>query len=82
MSGHCLKSGIKKTISCILFGSIARKQERPNSDIDLLILAKNKKLIQDLIYEKQKYFTEKYATMEWVVEGSLINGHSIYEISE
>jgi len=53
----------KKTISCILFGSIARKQERPNSDIDLLILAKNKKLIQDLIYEKQKYFTEKYGNI-------------------
>ena len=53
----------KKVISCILFGSIARKEERPNSDIDLLIITKNKSLIQDLIYEKQKYFTEKYGNL-------------------
>src|SRR3989344_3277931 len=49
-----------KVISCILFGSVARGEERPNSDIDLLIIANNKKLVKDLIYEKQKYFTEKY----------------------
>ena len=53
----------KKVISCILFGSVARKEENPNSDIDLLIIAKNRKLIQDLIYDKQKYFTEKYGNI-------------------
>ncbi len=50
----------KKTISCILFGSVARKEENLNSDVELLIIAKNKKLIKDLIYEKQKFFIEKY----------------------
>ncbi|MEK6835208.1 MAG: nucleotidyltransferase domain-containing protein [Nanoarchaeota archaeon] len=53
----------KKVISCILFGSIARKEENPDSDVDLLIIAKSKKPIQNLIYDKQKYFIEKYGNI-------------------
>jgi len=52
-----------KVISCILFGSIARKEERPNSDIDLLIITKNRRSIQNLIYDEQKYFIEKYGNV-------------------
>ena len=53
----------KKVISCILFGSVARKEERPDSDVDLLVITNNKKLIKNLIYEKQKYFIEKYGNV-------------------
>lgn len=53
----------KKVISCILFGSVARKEEKTNSDIDLLIMTNNKKFIKDLIYDKQKYFIEKYGNV-------------------
>ena len=53
----------KKVISCILFGSVARKEEKPDSDIDLLIIVKNRKPIQNLIYDKQKYFIEKYGNI-------------------
>ena len=52
-----------KVISCILFGSIARSEERPNSDIDLLIITKNKKLVKNIIYEKLKYFSESYGNI-------------------
>ncbi len=53
----------KKVISCILFGSVARNEEKLSSDIDLLIIAKNKTPIKNLIYDKQKYFTEKYGVI-------------------
>jgi len=49
--------------SCILFGSVARKEERPSSDIDLLIITKNKKLVKDLIHEKLGYFIDKYGNV-------------------
>ena len=52
-----------RVVSCILYGSIARKDEGPDSDIDLLIIAKNKNLVRDLISEKQKYFSEKYGNL-------------------
>ena len=53
----------KKVISCILFGSIARREEKTNSDIDLLIITNNKKLIKDLIFERQRYIIEKYGNI-------------------
>jgi|SRR3989344_2564614 len=52
-----------KVNSCILFGSVARKEERPDSDLDLLVIAKNRKSVKNLIYDKQKYFTEKYGNI-------------------
>ena len=59
-----IKSILKNKVdSCILFGSVARMEERPSSDVDLLIITKNKKLVEDLIYERQKYFIEKYGNV-------------------
>ena len=52
-----------KVISCILFGSVARGEERPNSDIDLLIIANNKKLVENILYEKLKYFSKSYGNI-------------------
>ena len=37
----------------VLFGSVAKKQEEANSDVDLLIVAKNKKLVKKVINENQ-----------------------------
>ena len=52
-----------KVDSCILFGSVARKEERPNSDVDLLIITKNKEQVKNLIYDKLKYFGHKYGNI-------------------
>ncbi len=52
-----------RVASCILFGSIVTKEERPSSDIDLLIITKNKNLTKDLVNKNQKYFSEKYGNI-------------------
>jgi len=52
-----------RVASCILFGSIVTKEERPSSDIDLLIITKNKRIVKDLINKRQKYFSEKYGNI-------------------
>ncbi len=38
-----IRKGLPPVLSCVLFGSVARGQERPGSDIDLLVVLKEPK---------------------------------------
>ena len=59
-----LKEEIKKILpnakSIVLFGSIPQGMERSNSDIDILIIAKNKAGIIDIIAKKQESFSKLF----------------------
>ncbi len=46
-----------------IFGSVAAKEEKPNSDIDLLIVTKYKDKIEKLITETQWQITGKYGNL-------------------
>ena len=61
---------IKKTFSkykeieaIILFGSISRGNESIDSDIDLLIITKDKDKISDIVADYQKKITEKFGNV-------------------
>ena len=49
-----------KANTIALFGSIASKQEKINSDIDLLIITNNKNMANEIIANKQTLFTNKF----------------------
>lgn len=59
-----LKDELKKIApqakSIALFGSIAAKKEKLNSDIDVLIIANNKGKAADMIAKKQEEFSKKF----------------------
>ena len=58
-----IAKGIKTAKKIALFGSIAEKKEKLNSDIDILIIAKNKEEIMKLIAEKQNKFSKKFGNI-------------------
>lgn len=62
-----LKEEIKKILpnakSIALFGSISQGMERPNSDIDILIIAKNKAEIRNILAEKQELLSKLFGNI-------------------
>jgi len=42
-----IRKGLPPVLSCVLFGSVARGEERPGSDIDLLVVLKDPKAAEE-----------------------------------
>ncbi len=53
----------KEIKQAVLFGSIARGEEKLDSDIDLLIITENKEKINRLISNNQKKITERFGNV-------------------
>lgn len=70
-----LKEEIRKILpnakSIALFGSIPQEMERSNSDIDILIIAKNKTEVMDIVAKKQECFSKLF--------GNTISAHIMTE---
>lgn len=69
-----LKEELKKMFpigKIALFGSIASKTEKPNSDIDVLVISDDKAKIEDIISKNQEKFSKKF--------GNTISAHVIGE---
>jgi predicted nucleotidyltransferase len=54
---------LPKAKSVALFGSIALKKEKPNSDIDILIITKDKSEVNEIIAKKQEIFSKKFGNV-------------------
>lgn len=50
----------KETKLCVLYGSIAEQKEKPNSDIDLLIVTSQKEKAEERIMKKQSEIVERF----------------------
>jgi len=69
------KSGLIKALkeacfSCMLFGSVAKGKNDKNSDIDLVIVTKNKEKVREIIQRFQKKFEQEisshiFTSLEW-----------------
>ena len=62
LSGNCL--------SCVVFGSVAKGRDESESDIDLVIVGKNKEKIKEIIRNVQKKFKRElsfhiFTSVEW-----------------
>ena len=61
-----LKDELRKTTpqakSIVLFGSVAAKEEKLNSDIDVLIITNDKDKTADMIAKKQEEFSKKFGS--------------------
>ena len=70
-----LKEELRKLIphakSIAIFGSVAAKKEKLNSDIDVLIITSDKDKIADMIAKKQEEFSKKF--------GNVISAHIMTE---
>ncbi|MBI2136290.1 nucleotidyltransferase domain-containing protein [Candidatus Woesearchaeota archaeon] len=49
--------------SIALFGSISKRQEMPDSDIDILVITKDKKQARDIIAKNQEEFSKLYGNV-------------------
>jgi predicted nucleotidyltransferase len=58
-----IKKALPKAKSIALFGSIAQKKEKINSDIDILIITKNKAEANEIITKKQELFSKKFGNI-------------------
>lgn len=58
-----IKKALPKAKSIALFGSIAQKREEFNSDIDILIITKNKAEANEIITKKQELFSKKFGNV-------------------
>src|SRR3989338_854394 len=54
---------VPKSEMIVLFGSVARGNEKMNSDIDVLIISNNKKKIEYYINEARKKITEEFGNL-------------------
>jgi len=52
---------IPDVISCVIFGSVARNEERPDSDIDLLIVSANPKSLKEPLAALESRLMKKFA---------------------
>ena len=52
-----------KAKSVVLFGSVVKKKEKFNSDIDLLIITQNKSRANDIISKKQEIYSKKFGNV-------------------
>ena len=52
-----------KAKSVVLFGSVVKKKEKFNSDIDLLIITQNKLRANEIIAKKQEIFSKKFGNV-------------------
>lgn len=69
------KSGLIQSLkgncfSCMLFGSVARGENDKNSDIDLVIVTKDKEKVREIIRRFQKKFKQElsphiFTSLEW-----------------
>ena len=66
-----LREILPKAKSIALFGSIPMKKEKLNSDIDILIISRNKSKINEAIAKKQEYVSKKF--------GNVISAHIMAE---
>lgn len=57
------KLDVPEIISAALFGSIVQGKETPRSDIDLLIVTRERKKVEEIITELQKRVTEKFGNL-------------------
>lgn len=57
-----LKKGLStpEIVSVALFGSIAQKKEAPLSDVDLLIMTKEKEKVENIVLRLQKQIVERF----------------------
>lgn len=55
-----LKNATKPFISCILFGSFAKGTERYDSDLDLLVIVKDKRKAKYILDKIEEYLLRKY----------------------
>ena len=62
---------LPKAKSIALFGSIPRKKENPNSDIDILIISEDKSKITEAIAKNQEYISGRF--------GNVISAHIMTE---
>ncbi len=60
---HAIKHPLLETEIIILFGSIAEKKEEINSDIDLLVITKEKDLCEENIAKMQNLFSKKFGNV-------------------
>ena len=61
---------LPKAKKIALFGSISQKKEKPDSDVDILIIAKDKQETELIIAEKQEKFTKKFGN---VISAQIMN---------
>ena len=52
-----------KIHSCAIFGSLARKSENANSDIDMLFITDNQELVMDYVEKTSKKISNKYGNV-------------------
>jgi len=57
-----IRTTLKNSLSCVLFGSFARGEERFDSDLDLLIIAKDKESMEKSIEILQLELSESFNT--------------------
>jgi len=58
-----LGRSLPKAKSIVLFGSVATKKEKLNSDIDVLIIANEKDKVNDIIAKKQEEFSRRFGNI-------------------
>lgn len=60
-----------KAKSLVLFGSVVKKEEKFNSDVDILIMTQNKAHANEIIAKKQELFSKRF--------GNVISAHIMTE---
>lgn len=68
---EAIKKILPKAKSVALFGSIAMKKERLDSDIDVLVIAQDKPKINEIIAKNQEAFSKQF--------GNVISAHIMTE---
>src|SRR3989338_4200075 len=60
---HELKKLHNDIVSCAMFGSVARSEERPDSDIDVLFITDDREAVQKFVADKSRFFTNRYGNV-------------------
>ena len=50
-------------VSCVIFGSVARGSEKPDSDVDVLFITDNREAVQKFVEDKLQYFAVSYGNV-------------------
>ena len=58
-----VSKSLPKVKSIVLFGSIANRTEKFNSDVDVLIITEDKAKAKGIIAKKQEIFSKKFGNM-------------------
>ena len=66
-----IKNNLPKAKSVALFGSIAMKKERLDSDIDILVITQDKSKINEIIAKNQEVFSKQF--------GNVVSAHIMTE---